>query len=86
MKPAEQKYANSDVPSGDAEVRRLLACVQLLVEGQSAISRSWPVAGQGLPYESMSRVKQKEPGGKLAKPLLSRADRSGIQAADTLSH
>lgn len=37
MKPASQKYADSDIPSGDAEVRRLLACLQSLVEGQSAI-------------------------------------------------
>ena len=37
MKPAGQRYADSDIPPGDPEVRRLLACLQSLVDGQSAI-------------------------------------------------
>jgi len=37
MEPAGQSCADNGVPSGDAEVRRLLACLQSLVEGQSAI-------------------------------------------------
>jgi hypothetical protein len=37
MKSVEQKYADSDVPPSDPEVRRLLACLQSLVDGQSAI-------------------------------------------------
>jgi len=37
MKPASQKYADSDIPPGDPEVRRLLACLQSLLDGQSAV-------------------------------------------------
>ena len=37
MKPAGQRSADSDIPPGDPEVRRLLACLQSLVDGESAI-------------------------------------------------
>jgi hypothetical protein len=37
MKPAGQRSADSDIPPGDPEVRRLLSCLQSLVDGQSAI-------------------------------------------------
>jgi len=37
MKPAGQRYADSNIPPGDPEVRRLLACLQSLIDGQSAI-------------------------------------------------
>jgi hypothetical protein len=37
MKPAGRKHADSDIPPVDPEVRRLLACLQSLVDGQSAI-------------------------------------------------
>jgi hypothetical protein len=37
MKPTGQKYADSDIPPGVPEVRRLLACLQSLVDGQSAV-------------------------------------------------
>ena len=37
MKPAGQRSANSDIPPGDPEVQRLLACLQSLVDGRSAI-------------------------------------------------
>jgi hypothetical protein len=37
MKPAGRKDADSDIPPGDPEVRRLLACLQSLVDGQCAI-------------------------------------------------
>jgi len=37
MEPAGQRYADSDIPPSDPEVCRLLACLQSLVDGQSAI-------------------------------------------------
>ncbi len=37
MRPARRKHAGSDIPPGDPEVRRLLASLQSLVDGQSAI-------------------------------------------------
>jgi hypothetical protein len=37
MKPAGRNHRDSDIPTGDPEVRRLLACLQSLVDGQSAI-------------------------------------------------
>jgi len=37
MKPAGRTHADSDIPPADPEVRRLLACLQSLVDGQSAI-------------------------------------------------
>jgi hypothetical protein len=37
MKPAGPKYADSGIPPVDPEVRRLIACLQSLVDGQSAI-------------------------------------------------
>ena len=37
MKPAGQRSAGSDIPPGDPEVRRLLVCLQSLVDGESAI-------------------------------------------------
>jgi hypothetical protein len=37
MKPAGRKPADSDIPPGDPEVRRLLARLQSLVDGQSAV-------------------------------------------------
>jgi hypothetical protein len=37
MEPAGRKYADSDGPPDDAEVRRLIACLQSLIDGQSAI-------------------------------------------------
>jgi hypothetical protein len=38
MKPAGQKPADSGITPGDQEVRRLLVCLQSLVDGESAIS------------------------------------------------
>jgi hypothetical protein len=37
MKPAGQRSAHSDIPPGDPEVRRLISCLQSLVDGQYAI-------------------------------------------------
>ena len=37
MERAGQQYADSNIPPGDPEVRRLLACLQSLVDGHSAI-------------------------------------------------
>ena len=37
MEPAGQQYADSNIPACDPEVRRLLACLQSLVDGHSAI-------------------------------------------------
>ena len=37
MEPDTQRYTGSNIPPGDPEVCRLLACLQLLVDGQSAI-------------------------------------------------
>jgi hypothetical protein len=37
MKPAGQRSTDSDIPPGDPEVRRLLVCLQSLVDGESAI-------------------------------------------------
>jgi len=37
MELAGQRYADSDIPPSDPEVCRLLACLQSLVDGQSAI-------------------------------------------------
>lgn len=37
MQPAGHRFADSDIPPGDSEAQRLLACLQSLVDGQSAI-------------------------------------------------
>jgi len=37
MKVSGQNHADSEIPTGDPEVRRLLACLQSLVDGQSVI-------------------------------------------------
>ena len=37
MKPAGRRHTDSDIPPGDPEVRWLLACLQSLVDGPSAI-------------------------------------------------
>ena len=37
MKSAGQRSADNDIPPGDPEVQRLLACLQSLVDGESAI-------------------------------------------------
>jgi hypothetical protein len=37
MKPDRRKHADSDIPPGDPEVRRLIAGLQSLIDGQSAI-------------------------------------------------
>ncbi|MGO9262356.1 MAG: hypothetical protein ACLQU1_39650 [Bryobacteraceae bacterium] len=38
MKPAGRNCANNDMPPGDPEVYRLVACLQSLVDGESAIA------------------------------------------------